>query len=299
MRRIQPWHPLNSETKTTASSADSNLELRQNALEQFCTIYSQPLVNFLRVTKKLDFDDAEEVVQSFWSEHFFRNGDPSHFVVSRVLDEVRRKCELKDQLSLWRLFDAQALQPVLTGAPTLGYAKLAQQFGFRSPKAASNAMQTVARKFNRVFVEIIGDYLPAQESELTQEVVDAELHKLLSVLSRAGALKLNRLESQEDSWLKGYSVAMEHASVDTYDRIRSQAKLARKRKSHESPAAIPQEFYAATYLLAIVAADLFSGIRISTQQQSAIANRAATVRQSKWLDKASKELLSEYVNRFA
>ncbi|MEZ6082097.1 MAG: hypothetical protein R3C56_42405 [Pirellulaceae bacterium] len=228
----------------------------------------------------------------------------ANHLLARVLDEVRRECELKDQLSLWQLFDAQALQPALTGAPALGYAKLAQQFGFRSPKAASNAMQTIARKFNRVFAEIIRDYLPAQESELTQEVVDAELHKLLSVLSRAGALKLNRLESQEDSWLKGYSVAMEqdsiagfefaklanqkmfvelydmevawndvrqlpladwllsvnsedsmgqlslalalteeHASVDTYDRIRSQAKLAGNRKSHESPAAIPQEFY--------------------------------------------------------
>lgn len=409
-------------------AAGSDLELRQNALEQFCSIYSQPLVDFLRATKKLDQEDAEEVVQSFWSDRFFRKGDPSPFVIKflekrqehpelsfrkylarslafhsisigrkrakqrevsldaiegwepleaseqdvfdvawanhilvRVLESVRRECVMKDQLKLWQLFEAQALQPAMTGAEPLGYAKLAQQFGFRNPKAASNAMQTVARKFDRVFVEVISDYLPTGAAEVSREVVDAEIQKLMSVLSRSGSLKVNQPESQDGTWSTGYVVAMqkdslaefqlakfgdqhmfagvadlaaawndlrelplvdwlltatseesmvrlsladaltvEQASVEVYDQIRSQAKVMGHRKAmdaSEQTGAIPRDFYATTYLLAIVAAELHSGIRISSQSPSEVARKAMSSGQLEWLDESSKRLLSGYVSR--
>ena len=409
-------------------AAGSDLELRRTALDQFCSVYSQPLIDFLRSTKKLDQEVAEEVVQSFWSERFLSKGDPSPFVVkflekrkkhpelsfrkylarslanhaislgrraakgrevsleaiegweplesneqdafdvawanhllARVLESVRRECVLKDQLAMWQLFEAQALRPALTGAEAPGYAKLAQQFGFRNPKVASNAMQTMARKFDRVFAEVISDYLPTETANVSREIIDAEIEKLMTVLSQRGSLKLNRSEASEASWSTGYTVAMQqdsvanfqlakfedqrmfagladitaawsdlcelplvdwllpaltedsmvrlslaaaltadHASVELYDQIRSQAKLHGHRAAPDAggqSGAIPREFYATTYLLAIVAAELHCGIRITSQSPHNVARKANSTCQFPWLDENSRRLLSEYTSK--
>src|SRR5690606_31192102 len=48
----------------------------------------------------------------------------ANHVLVRVLEAVRRECSSKDQLNMWRVFEAQALLPALCGSEPLGYAKI-------------------------------------------------------------------------------------------------------------------------------------------------------------------------------
>lgn len=264
----------------------SDVELRHRAIERFCVVYSQPLIDFLRMSKRLPEDEAEEVVQSFWSERFIDQSTANAFVAKflakksevpslsfrkylsrslvnhwigmcrksgrkpnvvsmealegweplepgiqdsfdiawanhilvRVLESVRRECSSKDQLNMWRVFEAQALLPALGGAEPPGYAKICEEYGFRSPKAASNAMQTMSRKFQRCFTEIVADYLPDDSSQASlSELAETEMQKLIKILAVPGNLKINFSESDEP-WSNGFSVCLDANNELGFDR---------------------------------------------------------------------------------
>ncbi len=255
----------------------SDVELRHRAIERFCVVYSQPLIDFLRMSKRLSEDDAEEVVQSFWSERFIDQSTANAFVskflakkseipslsfrkylsrslvnhwigmcrkssrqpnvvsmealegwepleagiqdsfdiawanhvLVRVLEAVRHECSTKDQLNMWRVFEAQALLPALCGSEPIGYAKICEQYGFRSPKAASNAMQTMSRKFQRCFTEIVADYLPDDLSQASSsELAETEMQKLIKVLAKPGNLKLD-FSVDGEPWSNRFSVCLD------------------------------------------------------------------------------------------
>lgn len=263
----------------------SDVELRHRAIERFCVVYSQPLIDFLRLSKRLPEDEAEEVVQSFWSDRFIDQSEANAFVTKflakkseipslsfrkylsrslvnhwigmcrksgrqpkvvsmealegwepldagvqdsfdvawanhvlvRVLEAVRRECSSKDQLNMWRVFEAQALLPALCGSEPLGYAKICEEYGFRSPKAASNAMQTMSRKFQRCFAEIVADYLPADSSQAAQsELAESEMQKLIKILAKPGNLKLD-FRVNDESWSSGFSVCLDANSESGFD----------------------------------------------------------------------------------
>lgn len=397
----------------------SDAELRHKAIERFCVVYSQPLVDFLRMSKRLPEDEAEEVVQSFWSDRFVDQSEANAFVTKflakkseipslsfrkylsrslinhwigmcrksgrqpkavsmealegwepleagiqdsfdiawanhvlvRVLEAVRRECSAKDQLNMWRVFEAQALLPALCGSDPPGYAKLCEEYGFKSPKAASNAMQTMSRKFQRCFTEIVADYLPDDSSQVSRsELAESEMHKLIKILAEPGNLKLDFGKKDEPS-SNGFSVCLdannqsgfdrskltdgllyaathdlsaawkdicnlplsewlleskspteaaeltientltpEYASVELYDLIRSRSKYLGRRQSP----GIPTEFYAVVYMLAIVAAETYLKIRISSQPSTALRMKAADLSQRDWLTSSTRSLLSNY-----
>jgi len=400
----------------------SNADLRHQAIERFCAVYSQPLVDFMRMSKRLSEDDAEEVVQSFWSERFIDRSSANAFVTKflakkseitslsfrkylsrslvnhwigmcrksgrqpdvvsmqalegwepleartqdtfdiawanhilvRVLESVRRECSSKDQLNMWRVFEAQALLPALCGAEPPGYAKICEEFGFRSPKAASNAMQTMARKFQRCFTEIVIDYLPDDQSQASaSEVAELEMQKLIAILGKPGNLKIDLSESSAN-WSNGFSVRLdatnergfdhsklnderlysepsdlaaawkdicaaplgewllelknqteaatlsidkaltaEHASVELYDLIRSQAKS----RGRQRLPGIPTEFYALVYMLAIVAAETHLQIKISSQSAEALRTKAMELSERDWLNDSARSLLGNFCQK--
>lgn len=268
------------------NAVGSDVELRHRAIEKFCVVYSQPLIDFLRMSKRLSEDDAEEVVQSFWSERFIDRSTANGFVTKflarksevpslsfrkylsrslvnhwigmcrksgrqpnvvsmealegwepqeagiqdtfdiawanhilvRVLESVRSECSSKDQLNMWRVFEAQALLPALGGAEPIGYAKICEDYGFRSPKAASNAMQTMSRKFQRCFTEIVADYLPDDSSQSSlSEIAELEIQKLVKILSKPGNLKID-LRENDANWSNGFSVCLDANNELGFDR---------------------------------------------------------------------------------
>lgn len=66
----------------------SDAALREQAIRRFSEIYRDPLVDFLRISKRIPVELAEDVVQSFWSERFLK---PDHAVpfIERFL--IRKK----------------------------------------------------------------------------------------------------------------------------------------------------------------------------------------------------------------
>jgi DNA-directed RNA polymerase specialized sigma24 family protein len=66
----------------------SDAELREQAIRRFSEIYRDPLVDFLRLSKRIPVDVAEDVVQSFWSERFLKPDNAVPFI-ERFL--VRKK----------------------------------------------------------------------------------------------------------------------------------------------------------------------------------------------------------------
>src|SRR5690606_27965533 len=118
----------------------------------------------------------------------------------------------------WRVFEAQALLPALCGSEPPGYAKLCKEYGFKSPKAASNAMQTMSRKFQRSFTEIVADYLPDDLSRASlSELAESEMNKLIKILAKPGNLKLDFSKKDEPS-SNGFSVCLDANSQSGFDR---------------------------------------------------------------------------------
>lgn len=392
--------------------------LRADAVERFCQTYSEPLIDFLCISKRIDRIDAEEIVQSFWSERFLaENGEVPflvkylekketqpdlslrkylakslsfHFltharrksrtqaismdalegwepvedavqqdfdvvwanrILMRAIEIVRLECSAKGQPQHWTVFEAQALRPALFSKAPVGYAELAKKYAFRNPKAVSNVMQTMVRKFHRVFRTLVNDYAPSDL--IGEESESGEIEALFGILAKPGHLLLKPIESNTD-WSCGFEVQQgsefgaglqidllndasrlfstqddlsagwldlcqqplsqwllesdacpkeeslervlhESTSAEICDLVRSRAK-SQGRASGMNVAPIPQEFFAASYLLAIAAAKVRLGITISTQSADGLANRAKSTLSFKWLKDSDRNLLSEFAS---
>ncbi|MFO0869815.1 MAG: hypothetical protein U0935_12855 [Pirellulales bacterium] len=130
-------------------------------------------------------EDSETVqFDRVWANH----------LLCDVLRDVRDECLRSQQAPLWRILETQVLRPAVSGAEPLGYAELARNLGFHSPKAVSNAMLTVRRKITRVLAKKILAYLPGGAENPTQ-AVDEELAEVLRMLEQPGGLLLQELRA--------------------------------------------------------------------------------------------------------
>ena len=101
----------------------SDAELRHRAIERFCVVYSQPLIDFLRMSKRLSEEDAEEVVQSFWSERFIDQSTANAFVTKFLA----RKSEVPS-LSFRKYLSRSLVKPLDRNVPQIRTATERRQY---------------------------------------------------------------------------------------------------------------------------------------------------------------------------
>lgn len=89
------------------------------------------------------------------------------------------------------------------------------------------------------------------------------------------------------------AMTAECASVELYDLIRSRSKYWGRQ---QSPGILP-EFFAAVYLLAIVASEIYLQIGISSQSLAALQKKAAELSACDWLTGPARTLLANYCRK--
>jgi RNA polymerase sigma-70 factor (ECF subfamily) len=102
-------------------------------------------------------------------------------VLERTIRRMREETFANDQQSIWAVFEARLLRPLIVGGEPTTYEKLVEQFGFDSPKQAASALITAKRRFNRILRSIIREYVEDDD-------VDQEIANLRATLAAAGTL---------------------------------------------------------------------------------------------------------------
>jgi len=134
--------------------------------------------------KKRAADHARPVdplVQDRWSAADVPPDQAFDFEWARqLLNDVARRmqerCTNSQRESLWGVFEARILGPIIDGKEPPGYDQLVRQFRFRSPSEASNALITAKRMYARLLREAIAEYIPEAD-------IDAEIQDLERILS--------------------------------------------------------------------------------------------------------------------
>ena len=93
----------------------------------------------------------------------------------QVIDEAACRmnlhCRTTGREDLWELFRCRVLEPAREGAMPEGYDELIRRFGFASPAAASNALVTAKRMFERNLRAVVGEYA-GDEGEIDREIAE-------------------------------------------------------------------------------------------------------------------------------
>jgi len=97
-------------------------------------------------------------------------------VIAGAMQEMRSECERSGRMDLWGVFQGRVAGPALEGTPPLAYAQMIEQLGFRSPTAASNALVTAKRMYERILRSIVGQYA------LGSQEVESEIAELRAIL---------------------------------------------------------------------------------------------------------------------
>lgn len=74
------------------NAASPDEHRRRAAIERFCQTYAQPLKDYLKNSKRITEDDAEEVTQSFFSQKLFSENGGTPFIVAFL----KKKAETPD-----------------------------------------------------------------------------------------------------------------------------------------------------------------------------------------------------------
>jgi len=74
------------------NAASPDEHLRRGAIERFCVTYAQPLKDYLKSSKRISEDEAEEVVQSFFSQKLFNANGSAPFIEAFL----KKKAETPD-----------------------------------------------------------------------------------------------------------------------------------------------------------------------------------------------------------
>jgi hypothetical protein len=98
-----------------------------------------------------------------------------------VIDEAARRmqahCIDTGRPELWGLFDCRVFAPALDGSVPEPYDRLVARFRFSSPAAASNALITAKRMFQRSLRAVVGEYA-SDERDIDREI--SELQRAVS-----------------------------------------------------------------------------------------------------------------------
>lgn len=117
-------------------------------------------------------------------------------ILNDVVNSVRLECEQLGQLEMWLLFVQYTLSPS-SESNHGSLANLAAEHGFETAKQASNALQTISRKFRRTLKNRIADYLPIEDLVEAEAIERQEIEQLLQILSQPGGVSADilRLET--------------------------------------------------------------------------------------------------------
>lgn len=74
---------------------------RRQSLRRFCEQYTDPLVNYLRLAKRFSDDQAEELVQEFWTVKLLEP-EPRQNIVAKFLDRRSRHPSLRFRQFIYR-----------------------------------------------------------------------------------------------------------------------------------------------------------------------------------------------------
>ncbi len=99
-------------------------------------------------------------------------------VISRAVERMRAECLAKGRRSLWELFDARLLRPLLEQAEPIPYDRLVERFKLRSPSEASNLLITAKRMFQQALREIV------RETVADAGEVEVEIRELKRILAQ-------------------------------------------------------------------------------------------------------------------
>jgi|SRR5882724_11825210 len=97
-------------------------------------------------------------------------------VIDEAVARMNAHCQATGRLDLWELFCCRILDPALADVPPEPYERLIERFKFASPGAASNALVTAKRMFERSLRSVVREYA-ADENE-----IEAELAELRAVV---------------------------------------------------------------------------------------------------------------------
>ena len=98
-------------------------------------------------------------------------------VVAQAVERLRAECAARNRPDLWALFRGRVLDCAMGAADPTPYERLMAEFGFVSAAAASNALVTAKRMFQRALRSVVTEYVdePGQ--------VDAEIADLRAALA--------------------------------------------------------------------------------------------------------------------
>ena len=99
-------------------------------------------------------------------------------IVSQALRDVRAECERRNQLRHWDVFEERYIKPMMNDDQPTPFAELAAKYGFASETQVSNHVETIRRKFKRIFESHVKSMVPVEEQ-------DTELGHLLDSLAKA------------------------------------------------------------------------------------------------------------------
>jgi len=92
-------------------------------------------------------------------------------VIDQAVRQMESQCSTLGRNDLWELFRCRVLDPALAGVEPVPYERLLERFQFATPAAASNALVTAKRMFERTLRSVVGEYA-GDESAIDQEIVD-------------------------------------------------------------------------------------------------------------------------------
>jgi len=154
-----------------------------NALDNF-VIEEYRRAKRLCRSPKGGFVSLEESTESEPGMAAAAGADPGdHAWAIEVLAEAERRTkafyQAKGQANSWRAFDEGFAQPKVNGTRGLSKADLARRLGFKSAKAASNAITTVRRMFGKNIRAVVREY-----EDSGAEDIEAEIRDLKAILAR-------------------------------------------------------------------------------------------------------------------
>ncbi len=102
-------------------------------------------------------------------------------VITEALSRTAAELEQGGRANYWELFHARVVEPAYSQPMQGSYAELSERLGFESPRAASNALATAKRTFERVLDQILDEQEQGRPHESVVEVL-----KILSRRATAG-----------------------------------------------------------------------------------------------------------------
>lgn len=101
----------------------------------------------------------------------------ARLLFERCVDRMQHYCEQRRRSDYWRLFELRFLEPYLNGKEPVTYDEIVSILGFRSNKAAADAMREVRTTWRSIVRKEIAEY--AVESQRIEE----EVSELIEVLT--------------------------------------------------------------------------------------------------------------------